>query len=452
MSLALSELFEKLSAKTAADYEVSICMLEVYNETCKDLLTPSSKNVVIREGGKAGVAVAGLSRHAATTADGVLDLLQKGNKNRTVEPTLKNQTSSRSHAILQVHVKLKEDGVLKLGKLSLVDLAGSERALATEARTARTFEGANINKSLLALSSCIQSLVSGKTHVPYRNSKLTMLLKDSLGGNCDTTMIANVSPSLLSYGENSNTLHWADQAKQIRTTIQANTRSIKNLPLPTSPGGTEVARRSVDDPWNTLVQQLRLENDELRKKLTAAKNGSPNAQVETLKQELKRKTDHAMALEEQLVQIQDSFQAKLDAKDEEIRLLREDRDKRALFDESTDMNISPVKVRPLARMSVHTCEKQCPFAFLRGHSFVVQTVPLLNLCLCHYLPCSFCLLRNTSQKKIRKERFCAPHPAGREQDTTSPPLQTCLTKPWFPLVNYEYIMGPGNPEKALLDY
>ena len=332
-----------------AEFEVSISMLEVYNETCKDLLTPSSKKVIIREGGAAGVTVAGLSRHNATTADGVLDLLQKGNKNRTVEPTIKNQTSSRSHAILQVHVKLKEDGMLKLGKLSLVDLAGSERALATEARTARSLEGANINKSLLALSSCIQSLVSGKTHIPYRNSKLTMLLKDSLGGNCDTTMIANVSPSLMSYGEHSNTLHWAAQAKQIRTTIQTNVRHIRAIADPTSPGGTPAGRDSVDDPWNTLVQQLRRENDELRAKLTEAKNGSPNAQVETLKHELKRMTSHASALEEQFIQLQDSFQAKLDAKEEELRKLQDEKDKRQLFEEPS--SLEPLTVMPTIKVA-----------------------------------------------------------------------------------------------------
>jgi len=108
----------------------------------------------------------------------------------------------------------------KMGKLSLIDLAGSERALATDQRSIRSLEGANINRSLLALSSCINALVEGKKHIPYRNSKLTQLLKDSLGGSCNTVMIANISPSILSFGENQNTLHWADRAKEIRTKVK----------------------------------------------------------------------------------------------------------------------------------------------------------------------------------------------------------------------------------------
>lgn len=180
-------------------------------------------------------------------------LLQQGNLNRTTEPTRANETSSRSHAILQVVtipnfcnnlissasdkypllckvqvvVKYQVKGasgnvVNRVGKLSLIDLAGSERAIATDQRTLRSLEGANINRSLLALSSCINALVEGKKHIPYRNSKLTQLLKDSLGGACNTVMIANISPSSLSFGETQNTLHWADRAKEIRTKVIVN--------------------------------------------------------------------------------------------------------------------------------------------------------------------------------------------------------------------------------------
>ena len=108
----------------------------------------------------------------------------------------------------------------RVGKLSLIDLAGSERALATDQRTLRSLEGANINRSLLALSSCINALVEGKKHIPYRNSKLTQLLKDSLGGTCNTVMIANISPSNFSFGETQNTVHWADRAKEIRLKVE----------------------------------------------------------------------------------------------------------------------------------------------------------------------------------------------------------------------------------------
>lgn len=109
--------------------------------------------------------------------------------------------------------------VTRVGKLSLIDLAGSERALATEQRSQRSIEGANINRSLLAVSSCINALVEGKKHIPYRDSKLTQLLKDSLGGSCNTVMVANISPCKLSFGETQNTLHWADRAKEIKTKV-----------------------------------------------------------------------------------------------------------------------------------------------------------------------------------------------------------------------------------------
>lgn len=121
-----------------------------------------------------------------------------------------------------VEYKIKDASmniINRVGKLSLIDLAGSERALATDQRTLRSLEGANINRSLLALSSCINALVEGKKHIPYRNSKLTQLLKDSLGGACNTVMIANISPSNLSFGETQNTLHWADRAKEIRNKV-----------------------------------------------------------------------------------------------------------------------------------------------------------------------------------------------------------------------------------------
>ncbi|XP_073221435.1 kinesin-like protein KIN-8A [Cicer arietinum] len=186
-------------------------------------------------------------------------LLQQGNHNRTTEPTRANETSSRSHAVLQVVVEYQvRDAAMNIiknvGKLSLVDLAGSERALATDQITLRSLEGANINRSLLALSSCINALVDGKKHIPYRNSKLTQLLKDSLGGTCSTVMIANISPSSLSSGETQNTLHWADRAKEIRTKENDANEDL----FPVIETGTDQAK---------LVLELQKENREMRMQL-----------------------------------------------------------------------------------------------------------------------------------------------------------------------------------------
>ncbi|KAI5075999.1 hypothetical protein GOP47_0008064 [Adiantum capillus-veneris] len=221
MVLAMKDLFAKLKQRsTEQKLSVSLSYLEVYNETVRDLLSPG-RALVVREDVKQGVVVAGITQYKAFSEYEVMALLQEGNLNRTTEPTRLNETSSRSHAILQVIVEystyVDSHLVTRIGKLSLIDLAGSERAIATDQRTLRSLEGANINRSLLALSSCISALVEGKKHIPFRNSKLTQLLKDSLGGACQTAMIANVSPSNLSFGETQNTLYWADRAKEIRT-------------------------------------------------------------------------------------------------------------------------------------------------------------------------------------------------------------------------------------------
>ncbi|KAK9748184.1 hypothetical protein RND81_02G041900 [Saponaria officinalis] len=220
MVLAIKDLFTKVRQRSSdGNHAVHLSYLEVYNETVRDLLSPG-RPLVLRED-KQGIIAAGLSQYRAYSTDEVMALLLQGNKNRTTEPTRANETSSRSHAILQVMVEYRTrdasmNMVNRVGKLSLIDLAGSERALATDQRTVRSMEGANINRSLLALSSCINALVEGKKHIPYRNSKLTQLLKDSLGGACNTVMIANISPSNFTFGETQNTLHWADRAKEIR--------------------------------------------------------------------------------------------------------------------------------------------------------------------------------------------------------------------------------------------
>lgn len=256
MVLAIKDLFAKIRQRSCdGNHVVHLSYLEVYNETVRDLLSPG-RPLVLRED-KQGIVAAGLTQYRAYSTDEVMALLQQGNMNRTTEPTRINETSSRSHAILQViaeyQVKDGSNVISRVGKLSLIDLAGSERALATDQRTLRSLEGANINRSLLSLSSCINALVEGKKHIPYRNSKLTQLLKDSLGGACNTVMIANISPSNLSLGETQNTLHWADRAKEIRTkACTANEEIQVSLPE------TDRAK---------LVLKLQKENQELRLQL-----------------------------------------------------------------------------------------------------------------------------------------------------------------------------------------
>ncbi|KAJ7517879.1 hypothetical protein O6H91_21G044200 [Diphasiastrum complanatum] len=258
MVLALKDLFAKLNQHSSGgDYIVKLSYLEVYNESVRDLLSPG-RPLILREDSKQGIVAAGLSQYQAYSADEVMLLLQRGNQNRQTEPTRINETSSRSHAILQVVAEYKvqqEAGCIsRVGKLSLIDLAGSERALATDQRTLRSLEGANINRSLLALSSCINALVEGKKHIPFRNSKLTQLLKDSLGGACQTAMIANISPSNICFGETQNTLHWADRAKEIRTKALSN----EDLQIPES-----------QEDQTKLLLQMQQENQQLRFQLAS---------------------------------------------------------------------------------------------------------------------------------------------------------------------------------------
>ena len=232
----MQELFERL-ADCAEDKvsEISLSYLEIYNETIRDLLVPggSKQGLMLREDSHQAVSVTGLSSHHPHNVQEVMDMIVRGNEFRTMSPTEANATSSRSHAVLQINISQKERNAdvnepHTMATLSIIDLAGSERASATKNRGERLMEGANINKSLLALGSCINALCDPrkKNHVPYRNSKLTRLLKFSLGGNCKTVMIVCVSPSSAHFDETQNTLRYANRAKNIQTKV---TRNVFNV-------------------------------------------------------------------------------------------------------------------------------------------------------------------------------------------------------------------------------
>ncbi|RKF63023.1 Kinesin-like protein 6 [Erysiphe neolycopersici] len=234
--LTMQELFEKIAERSdEKQTDVSLSYLEIYNETIRDLLVPggSKQGLMLREDANQAVSVAGLSSHHPRDVQQVMDMIVTGNEFRTVSPTAANATSSRSHAVLQINVAQKDRNAdvsepHTMATLSIIDLAGSERASATKNRGDRLLEGANINKSLLALGSCINALCDPrkKNHVPYRNSKLTRLLKFSLGGNCKTVMIVCVSPSSAHFDETQNTLRYANRAKNIQTKV---TRNVFNV-------------------------------------------------------------------------------------------------------------------------------------------------------------------------------------------------------------------------------
>lgn len=234
--LTMQELFERIDERSGEKAtEVTLSYLEIYNETIRDLLVPggSKAGLMLREDTNKSVSVAGLSSHRPQNVQQVMDMIMKGNECRTMSPTEANATSSRSHAVLQINVAQKDRNAdvnepHTMATFSIIDLAGSERASATKNRGDRLMEGANINKSLLALGSCINALCDARkrNHVPYRNSKLTRLLKFSLGGNCKTVMIVCVSPSSAHFDETQNTLRYANRAKNIQTKV---TRNVFNV-------------------------------------------------------------------------------------------------------------------------------------------------------------------------------------------------------------------------------
>lgn len=229
----VSALYDRIEElKDELSCEVAVSYLEIYNETVVDLINPGGLVLNIREDGKNGVTIPGLTRHKPSNPQELLKLLRYGNSNRSQHPTDANAESSRSHAIFQVFLRQQDKNAglsadVKVAKLSMIDLAGSERGTATSSHgSKRLREGANINKSLLALGNCINALSDGSKHIPYRNSKLTRLLKDSIGGNCQTVMISNVSPSSLTYEDTYNTLKYADRAKRIKIKLKKNVVSV----------------------------------------------------------------------------------------------------------------------------------------------------------------------------------------------------------------------------------
>jgi kinesin family member 1 len=237
---------------------VEVSYLEIYNERVRDLLNPATKgNLKVREHPSTGPYVEDLAKLVVRSFQEIENLMDEGNKARTVAATNMNETSSRSHAVFTLTLTQKRHDAEttmdteKVAKISLVDLAGSERATSTGATGARLKEGAEINRSLSTLGRVIAALAdlsSGKgkkgTLVPYRDSVLTWLLKDSLGGNSMTAMIAAISPADINFEETLGTLRYADSAKRIKNHAVVN-----------------------EDPNARMIRELKEELAQLRSKL-----------------------------------------------------------------------------------------------------------------------------------------------------------------------------------------
>ncbi|XP_051554488.1 kinesin-like protein KIF1A isoform X7 [Myxocyprinus asiaticus] len=266
--LLCEDLFTKINDNNAncMSYSVEVSYMEIYCERVRDLLNPKNKgNLRVREHPLMGPYVEDLSKLAVTSYNDIQDLMDSGNKARTVAATNMNETSSRSHAVFNIiFTQKRHDGETdntseKVSKISLVDLAGSERADSTGAKGTRLKEGANINKSLTTLGKVISALAEMdfapnknkkkkkvESFIPYRDSVLTWLLRENLGGNSRTAMVAALSPADINYDETLSTLRYADRAKQIRCNAVIN-----------------------EDPNNRLVRELKDEVARLKDLLYA---------------------------------------------------------------------------------------------------------------------------------------------------------------------------------------
>ncbi|KAL5011393.1 hypothetical protein ScPMuIL_009944 [Solemya velum] len=284
-------------AKAEGDtrFLVRVSYLEIYNEEVRDLLgKDQAHRLEVKERPDIGVYVKDLSAFVVNNADDMDRIMTLGNKNRVVGATNMNLHSSRSHAIFTVTLECSEKGAdgeqhVRVGKLHLVDLAGSERQTKTGATGQRLKEATKINLSLSTLGNVISALVDGKSsHIPYRNSKLTRLLQDSLGGNSKTAMIANIGPADYNYDESISTLRYANRAKNIKNSAKIN-----------------------EDPKDALLRQFQKEIEELRKQLEEGGSGDEGSEDESEEEigedgvkRRKRRTSHKNISKEKLAEIQ----------------------------------------------------------------------------------------------------------------------------------------------------
>ena len=223
---AIRDVFQNISRDLDHDYSIWVSYLEIYNEQINDLLVPGSTGLKVKDDPKTGIAVAGLKQQQVWSFDQVLILLNYGEEHRAYRETTIHEHSSRSHTLFKLFVESvgKQEGRLKYGALNLVDLAGSERLGEFEVRGQEQMgETGHINKSLFVLANVINKLAEGRNqHIPYRDSKLTRVLSQALGGNSLTAIVCTVSPAAMNFYQTLSTLRFATRAKTVRNAPQIN--------------------------------------------------------------------------------------------------------------------------------------------------------------------------------------------------------------------------------------
>ncbi|KAK9795952.1 hypothetical protein WJX73_003914 [Symbiochloris irregularis] len=327
---------EEEDKQTGDNHRVSLkCQyLEIYNETISDLLCPGSTNLQLREHYRRGCHVDGLAEMTALNCEDVMSLMQKGGEVRRVGETNMNRESSRSHAVFTAVVEVattQESGLtnVRYSRINLIDLAGSERIKSSGATGDQLREASNINRSLSTLGRVIMELVEAQrshrpSHVPYRDSRLTFLLQDSLGGNAKTTIIANISPSMDSAHETMSTLQFAARAKLMRNKARVNQDTRGNIEVLRKEvlrlnRELEVMRADAKEPLLLQIAELQEEGNALRAARDKAVHALESLQVDTRQQKAKTRwaSDTVQKLERFMEEVRGQLEAMLHTKVED---------------------------------------------------------------------------------------------------------------------------------------
>lgn len=302
----LHQIFEKLS-ENGTEFSVKVSLLEIYNEELFDLLSPGEDvnerlQLFDDPRNKRGVVVKGLEEITVHNKDEVYQILERGAAKRKTASTLMNAYSSRSHSVFSVTIHMKEitlegEELVKIGKLNLVDLAGSENIGRSGAVDKRAREAGNINQSLLTLGRVITALVEKRPHIPYRESKLTRILQDSLGGRTKTSIIATVSPSSSNLEETLSTLEYASRAKNIMNKPEVNQK---------------VTKRTLIKEYTEEIERLKRDLAATREKhgiyLSAENYEGMMGQINSNEEQLMEYNDRIAAMEEEIKKITELFE------------------------------------------------------------------------------------------------------------------------------------------------
>ena len=301
---AIENIFKYIENNSNSDttFIIRVTYLQIYNESIDDLLKSEKKHLSIRENHKKGIYVEGLSEWAVCSPNDIYALLERGAQNRTKAHTNMNDVSSRSHAVFTIILEqmktFKGKKKFKCGKLNMVDLAGSERVKVSGATGKQLDESRRINKSLSALGNVINALTDPKTkHIPYRDSKLTRLLQNSLGGNCKTSMIAMISPYDGSFNESISTLNFAKRAKTIRIKASINEEVNQNALISQYENELNRLRKELEEKNaiinnNTFIKKIEMEKLQAEKDKNEALQALEKASLRFLQErEEKRKLE-----------------------------------------------------------------------------------------------------------------------------------------------------------------